>query len=176
MTQTEYLTAADQVFDLARTLILTPDAIPMVQVDALLDQRVGLVIRATSNVAATAYLGIASHLGLNLNDHKQIEGVLNPVEPGEQFTLIPAVDVLIEDPLKALIRTVWDYAKTTKLTTDDAVAPLYIESAVSPAAVVINGAMPLTVKLVRKLNELNNEAADVGIERLRRSHRKYLRL
>lgn len=89
----EYLQAADEVISLAQTILLTPEAIPHSDVEALLDLRAGLLTRATDNVAGVAYRSVASHLGHNLNDHTEIDSVLNPVEPRDNFALIGAVEV-----------------------------------------------------------------------------------
>lgn len=171
--ETEYLQAAERVIALAERLIVSPEDKPMAELDALTELRLGLLVRSTNNVATVAYLGVAAYTAPDPDDPNAITRELNPVEPSEEFAVFPPVAVVTEDVIRGIAFGV--RASTTgdgKLSMTDAVVPPYIESAIGPHEVVINGAMPVIVKLMKKVNKFNNdEAVDRGARRMRERHR-----
>ncbi|MFV1360287.1 hypothetical protein ABFV47_25030 [Mycolicibacterium fortuitum] len=143
---TKYWSATDQVVDLARDIILRPDAVEAAKVDSLLDFGPGLLIRVVDNIATAAFLQIAEHLGLNLNDHRVLGVLLHPLNT---FEVVPAAQASIDDTVKGIYWGVKEFI-AGRYPTDDAVVPLYIEHSAAPSANVINGAMPVIVALLQK--------------------------
>jgi hypothetical protein len=172
----EYWQLTEQVIDLARTIILTPDAIPTAQVDAFIDYRTGLLIRVTNNLATAAYSQISDQSGFNLNDNTKITEVLYPLPV---FTIVPALLVVTEDIERGIAYGLRSRRERTALTTDDAVVPPYIEGSVSPSGTVLNGAMPVIVKLLNEsvalIGESNAENLEASIGYIRSQLRTSLR-
>lgn len=173
---TEYLRAAEQVIDLAQSLIISLDDVPIYRIDVLAERPLGQLIRATNNVAAVAYKGVAEYTGADYDDIEEIRRALEPYEHGELFNILPqAGEAFTGDVIHGIWWGIQDWTSTTyegKLQTADAVVPGHVSNELLPAAFVINGAMPVIVKLMKKVNALNNnERLEAGTDRIRRRHR-----
>ncbi|CPW42293.1 hypothetical protein [Mycobacteroides abscessus] len=147
----EYKSATDDLLELARALCIDQNAVPTNFVDRMLDYRPGLLKRVADNLVTAEYLVIAERLELSLDQDALPKTLLIPITP---FDTVPAVTTDPHEGIKAIYWGVRAF-KNGERPIDDAVLSLAMEfEAISPAAPILNGAMPAIVSLLVKCRNL----------------------
>jgi hypothetical protein len=140
----QYWQATDYVFELARDLVLDREDDLTGQVERLLDFNPRFLNRILTNIGVAQSILLAEAVSMDLSNPQVFNVLLPPLNP---FSVVEGAG---PSPWDEFAKRVWHAVNSHDNSTDDLEIHLSFEASFSPAAVVLNSAMPVIYSLLFK--------------------------